>query len=266
MEEEMLQTAIEAAIVAGEILLEHFRKIKKEQIIAKRQNDFVTFVDKEAEKKIIEMIWNRFPQHQILGEELGEGGGEGKFCWIVDPLDGTTNYIHGFPMFSVSIAVKKEGHTIVGVVYDPLRGDTFSAQKGKGAYLNGNKIKVSSTKNFADAFLATGFPFREKGLLKIYLECFEEIFRKGGGMRRVGSAALDLCYTACGCFDGFWELRLNPWDIAAGEIILKEAGGIVSDLHGKDKYSLSGNIIGANPYIHKELVETIERVASKYGL
>lgn len=261
----MLQTAIAAAIAAGEILLEYFGKIKKEQVITKRQGDFVTFVDKRAEKKIIEIICDRFPQHQILGEESGKGGKEGEFCWIVDPLDGTTNYIHGFPMFSVSIAAKKEDQPIVGVVYDPLRNDTFIAQKGKGSYLNGNRIEVSSTKNFADAFLATGFPFREKEILKIYMECFEEIFKRAGGMRRVGSAALDLCYTACGCFDGFWEFQLSPWDIAAGELILKEAGGIVSDFHGRDDYLVSGNIIGANPYIHRELVEIIEKVMAKYG-
>jgi len=261
---EILSKVTEISKKAGNFLLSHFRNLNESEIQLKGEKDFVTFVDKTSEEIIKDFLKFHFPEFGFLAEESGiESGKKGRF--LIDPLDGTSNFIHGFPMFAVSIALEIENEIVLGVVYDPVHDELFYAEKGKGAYLNGKSISVSKRKSLSQAFLATGFPFKYKNLLPIYLETFHNIFFKAVGIRRAGSAALDLCYTACGRFDGFWEFKLKPWDIAAGSLILKEAGGVISDFYGDNKYIVTGNIVGSNGLIHEELLNEVRRVILKFG-
>ncbi|MDZ7345351.1 MAG: inositol monophosphatase, partial [candidate division KSB1 bacterium] len=207
------ETAIAAARAGGKILLDNLGKLAPNEISGKAQFDFVTRVDKESEQCIIGILREAFPEHSFLAEEMHRDT-IGGYRWVVDPLDGTTNYIHGVPIFSVSIALEKDGEPILGVVLDPIRDELFYAEKGAGAWLNGRRIQVSSVSNPEFALLATGFPFRVKHLLEVYQRSFNRLFMQVSGIRRAGSAALDLCYVACGRFDGFWELNLKRWDIA----------------------------------------------------
>jgi myo-inositol-1(or 4)-monophosphatase len=219
-------------------------------VTEKNRNEYVTEIDRMAEDIIVEVIHDHYPEHSILGEERGQQG-DHEFQWIIDPLDGTTNFIHGFPVFSVSIAVMHNGQLEHGVVYDPLRQEIFSASRGQGAQLDGRKIRVSRRPSMQHSLIATGFPYREnKRYLDQYLEMLKAIISVSAGIRRPGSAALDLCYVASGRVDGFWELGLNIWDIAAGAIIIKEAGGRISDFDGNDGYLQSGNIVAGNPKIY----------------
>lgn len=255
--DDLLKVAERAARKAGAYLLEHWGKIKPEQIDEKGQNDFVTFVDKNAEQLIIDEIHATFPEQAILAEERGEEGKPSPVRWIIDPLDGTKNYIRSLPYFCVSIGVEREGEIVAGVVYDPLHKELFKALKNQGAFLNEQKIQVTPNKNFRGAILCTGFPHRSKTSLPQYLKAFEEMFIQSSGMRRMGSAALDLCYTACGRFHGFWELGLNAWDIAAASLILREAGGALSDFRGNPHVLDSGSVIAANPALHSRMLEII---------
>lgn len=253
-----LETAIEAAQKAGAILIEHYGKLKSRQISLKGARDYVTEIDKLSEKEIIQTLKAKFPDHSILAEESGEDSLKSEFQWIIDPLDGTINYIHEFPMFSVSIALEHNGKKKVGVIYDPLKKELFYAQEGKGAFLNDQKIQVSQKENLKEALLATGFPFLIHERLDPYLDIFRVIFSKVTGIRRAGSAAIDLAYTACGRFDGFWEMGLSPWDIAAGILLVEEAGGRVSGFHGEKEISESGDIVCGNPKIHPQIIEIIQ--------
>jgi len=256
----MLQTAIEAARIGGKILMENYGKIDPATVERKRASDFVTQIDQQSEKAIISHILSRFPDHGILGEESGKAEAKSPYRWIIDPLDGTTNYIHAYPAFAISIAVEVEGEIQLGVIYDPLREDLFTAERGKGAYYNNKPIHVSHRSHFSDALLATGFPFRAKELLDVYLESFAIFFQQVKGIRRGGSAALDLAYLACGRFDGFWELKLGTWDIAAGCLLVEEAGGKVGDLLGGQNHLKTGDIVAANPYLFDEMVEITRKV------
>jgi len=211
---EFLKIAIEASQKAGDILLKNVGKIKHDDIDSKRLFDFVTHVDLESEAVIIHHISSKYPSHAIWAEETGQKIKSSDYQWIIDPLDGTTNYIHGFPVFSISIALKYKNEIILGVIFDPNRNELFYAQKGEGAFLNGEKIHVSEIKNFSRALIATGFPFREKDKLGMYLQSFFSIFKQCSGVRRAGSAALDLAYVACGRVEGFWEIGLSSWDIS----------------------------------------------------
>ena len=249
----MVNIAVRAARQAGEIMIRHLNRLESLEVTEKNRNEYVTEIDRMAEDIIVEVIHDHYPDHSILGEERGQQG-DHEFQWIVDPLDGTTNFIHGFPVFSVSIAVMHNDQLEHGVVYDPLRQEIFSATRGQGAQLDGRKIRVSRRPSMQHSLIATGFPYRaNKKYLDQYLEMLKAIIAVSAGIRRPGSAALDLCYVAAGRVDGFWEIGLNIWDIAAGALIIKEAGGRISDFRGSDGYLQSGNVVAGNPKIYAAL-------------
>ena len=244
--------AVSAARAAGKVLMAHYGKLQSSQISSKSRNDFVTVIDKRSEKLITALIHSRFPEHSILGEEGGAREGN-DVRWIIDPLDGTSNYIHHFPMFAVSIAVADPSGLQVGVVYDPLHNELFTALRGRGAHLNGKPLAVTATRKLADAFMATGIPFRARPRFDQYLKAFGGISMASAGMRRGGSAALDLAYVACGRFDGFFEINLSAWDIAAAALMIEEAGGRVTDFWGKSGFLASGDVLASNRRIHAEI-------------
>ncbi len=265
-----LNTAVKAAKLAGEVILNNLGKILEEDVALKQSSDFVTRVDRDSEQVIINTIKESFPDHHFLAEEsIKEPESEG-YRWIIDPLDGTTNYIHGFPAFSVSIAleyspctlpvVRGKKELILGVILDPLRNELFTAVKGKGAFLNGQPIKVSAVCALKDSLITTGFPFRKKELIDAYLKLFKNIFHRVSDIRRAGSAALDLAYLASGRCDGFFEIGLSPWDIAAGSIMIKESGGVITDFAGGNDYLLTGNIVAGPPAVHKEILKEVRGV------
>jgi myo-inositol-1(or 4)-monophosphatase len=229
------------------------------KIALKGKGDYVTELDNRSEQAIIQHIKKNYPDHTIYAEESGRASGEMCCQWFIDPLDGTANYVQGIPLFSVSVAFLEEGEIKIGVVYDPHREEMFWAEKGKGAFLNETRIHVSKKKQSEYAMLGTGFPWRIKPCLDDYLASFRELFLLTSGIRRMGSAALDLAYTACGRFDGFWEMKLKPYDIAAGVLLVQEAGGIVTDFGGGEEYMTSGNIVGASPFIHPQIVSVTKK-------
>jgi len=257
----LLKTAVDAALAAGKVLMASYGKLRNSQISVKSKNDFVTEIDKKSERLIIGRIQKNFPGDRIQAEESGFTPGHDRL-WIIDPLDGTSNYIHQFPLFSVSIAVQEAGVLRAGVVYDPLHDELFFAQKGKGAYLNKKRIRVTRVDRLANALMATGIPFRARERFDEYLESFKRISVSSVGLRRGGSAALDLAYVACGRFDGFWEIDLSPWDIAAGELLTREAGGSVSDVWGGPDHLKTGDTLASNGRIHKELSAITSRIFS----
>ena len=255
--QQFLDVAIEAAQQAGSYLLENQGKLLREHIDEKNANDFVTYVDKGAEKIIIDHILARFPAHSILAEESGKSQQNSDFQWIIDPLDGTTNYIRNIPIYAVSIALQHHSELIAGVIFNPAEDELFCAAKDGGATLNKQQIRISETQDFSKAFLATGFPHHAKRYLPPFTRSFHEIFYASAGVRRLGAAALDMCYTACGRFDGYWELGLHAWDIAAGSIIVREAGGIVTDFWGNNAFLDSGFLIAGNSTIHERIKSTL---------
>jgi myo-inositol-1(or 4)-monophosphatase len=257
---EFMTVAINTAKIAGKVILDNLGKISKKDISFKQASDFVTRVDRESEQIIIDRIKERFPHHHILAEESLKETEEGRYRWIIDPLDGTTNYIHGYPVFSVSIALEYNKEIILGVVYDPLKEELFSVERGIGAFLNNHPVKISEVTDLKDSLITTGFPFRRKELIDPYLRLFHNIFMKVSDLRRAGSAALDLAYLACGRCEGFFEIGLGPWDIAAGDALIKEAGGVVTDFSGGPDYLLTGNIVAGLPSIHRELLKEIKSV------
>lgn len=253
-EQDIMQTAIQAAKQGTEILLNNLDQSRTRKVESKAAFDFVTQVDRDSEQAIVECINKKFPNHSILAEERGADSQPGSYCWIIDPLDGTTNYIHGYPFFSISIALQHNDQIIFGLVYDPIRRDTFFAFRNKGAFLNERPIKISEQQQMNQALIATGFPFRDKTKISQYLASFSDVFRISAGIRRTGSAALDLAYTACGRVEGFWEIGLNLWDIAAGVLLIQEAGGLVTDFSGEQDYLKTGNVVAGNRYIHPKLL------------
>ncbi len=257
-----LSVAIEAAKEAGKFLKMNLGKVKN--IERKREEiNLVTEIDKGSEKKIIEFIKNKFPNHSILAEESGETSKTSEYKWIIDPLDGTTNYTHSFPVFCVSIALEYKGEVIIGVVYDPNFDELFYAEKGKGAFLNGKKISVSKTDKLIKSMLATGFPYNVKENPDNCVEHFVNFLMEAQAIRRLGSAALDLVYVACGRLDGFWEVDLNPWDVAAGKIIIEEAGGMITDFYG-NKFSIyTKGVVASNGLIHQQMLEVIKKGLNK---
>ncbi len=249
----MVNIAVRAARRAGELMIRQLNRLESLEITEKSRNEYVTEVDRIAEDAIIEVIYDHYPDHSILAEESGQRGSN-EFQWIIDPLDGTTNFIHGFPVFAVSIAVTHNGQLEHGVVYDPLRQEIFTASRGQGAQVDGRKIRVSKRPSMQHSLIATGFPYRgNKEHLDNYLEMLKSVISVSAGIRRPGSAALDLCYVAAGRVDGFWELGLNIWDIAAGALMIKEAGGRISDFHGTDAYLQSGDVVAGSPKIYAGL-------------
>jgi myo-inositol-1(or 4)-monophosphatase len=254
----VLLDAVEAvARAGGRELLARFRRLGRDEVSEKARNDLVSAADRAAEACIVAAIQERFPGHRILGEEAGRlGAGDGP-TWIVDPLDGTANFVHGFPHFAVSIAVEVEDRLALAVVLDPLKGDVFRAAAGQGAWWNGQPCRVSDRPGLTGAMLATGFPFRSHRHLDTYLAIFHDLFLRCHGVRRAGSAALDLAYTAAGIFDGFFEFALGPWDIAAGALLVAEAGGVVTDMRGGPDVLASGDVLAGAPGAHRELLEVV---------
>ena len=249
----MINIAVRAARQAGSIIIRHLNQLEMLEVVEKGRNEFVSQVDRLAEEAIIEVIRDYHPDHSILAEESGETGNH-EYQWIIDPLDGTTNYLHGFPVFCVSIAVAHEGKIEHGVVYDPLRQEVFTASRGQGAHLDGRRIRVSKRTRMSQSLIATGFPYRmNKQFIDDYLAMLKTVIEDSAGVRRPGSAALDLCYVAAGRVDGFWEIGLNVWDIAAGALMIREAGGRISDYRGTDKYLENGNVVAGNPRIYAAL-------------
>ena len=257
---EYLDVAVTAAQRAGKIILENLGHISKSDINLKKESDFVTRVDRDSERIIINTIKERYPGHSFLAEESVHETDTDRYRWIIDPLDGTTNYIHQYPVFSVSIALEYHRESIAGVIHDPVRNDLFTAVKGKGAFLNGNRIAVSPVRDLKDSLICTGFPFRHKEQIDLYLMLFKNIFHRVSDMRRAGSAALDLAYLASGRCEGFFEIGLSPWDIAAGALMIKEAGGIVTDFSGGNNFLTTGNIVAGTLEIHGELLGEVKKV------
>ena len=260
----MLNIAIKAARAAGALINRASLDIEKLQVQTKSTNDFVTEVDQAAERVIIETILQAYPGHGILAEESGrtKGAKDSEFVWIIDPLDGTTNFIHGFPVYSVSIALAHRGVVQQAVVYDPARNDLFVASRGRGAYLNERRLRVSKRTRLAECLIGTGFPFRQGDNFKRYMRMFEELMPLCAGLRRPGSAALDLCYVAAGWYDGFFETGLNPWDIAAGSLMITEAGGLVGNFTGEADFLHQREIVAGNPKIYAQLVQLLERFSA----
>ncbi len=260
MNEQLVETAVACVREAGAVLLDYHRKVETLQIEAKGSFDYVTEADLAAQEAIVNLIRSRHPDHEILAEEDKRTSGQNLHRWLVDPLDGTTNFIHGFPVFAVSVALEYRGSVVLGAVYDPCRKELFLAQEGQGASLNGQPIQVSSRRTHNEALVATAFPWRERALLSRYLEAFTRVFTKVSDIRRSGSAALDLAYVACGRCEGFWEVGLSPWDIAAGHLLVKEAGGHITDFTGGENHIWVGDVIAGNPSIHGFLLGIIREV------
>ncbi len=257
----MLNIAIRAAHAAGDHIIKYVDRAPDLVVKNKGRSDFVSDVDRRAEAIIIDILRKAYPQHAILAEETG-GQGESEFQWLIDPLDGTTNFLHGFPQFAVSIALKFRGGLDQAVVYDPLRQELFTASKGAGAYLNKKRIRVSKRRTLQGALLGTGIPFGDSQDLEPFFSTLRGMYREIAGIRRAGAASLDLAYVACGRLDGFWEFGLHPWDMAAGALLIIEAGGYVSDMQGGGDYLESGNIFCANPDLHRELGALIKSRSS----
>ncbi len=266
----LLNTAVKAARRAGTIINRASLDLDLLKVGRKAPNDFVTEVDRAAEAAIIEVLSNAYPDHDFLAEETGTAGAANKtaakaaseYVWIIDPLDGTTNFIHGFPQYAVSIGLSYRGQITQAVVYDPVHNDLFVASKGKGAMLNDRRIRVSQRDRIDEALIGTGFPFRDFTTLDLYVAMFKEFTQKTAGVRRPGAAALDLAYVACGRLDGFFEIGLMPWDAAAGSLLITEAGGLIGNFKGEENYLFNENIIGASPKVFGQMVTML----SKYQL
>ncbi|MDY0055369.1 MAG: inositol monophosphatase family protein [Methyloversatilis sp.] len=253
-----LTTAVKAARRAGQIITRASQDVDLLKVSSKRQNDFVTEVDRAAEDAIVGILREAYPDHAILAEESGESGPESEYRWIIDPLDGTTNFIHGMPQYAVSIALEHRGQMQSAVVFDPVRNEMFTASRGRGAFLNDRRIRVSRRAKLGEALLGTGFPYRVWDHVDAYLGMFKALMEKTAGLRRPGAAALDLAYVACGRFDGFFEIGLSPWDIAGGSLLVSEAGGLVGNLQGETGYMESGNLVAATPRIYPAILQAIE--------
>ena len=262
----LLQTAEAAARAGGEVLLPLFRHDSVETEW-KAENDVVSEADRASERVILETIQERHPDHDILSEEAGQVVDEdADYQWIVDPLDGTSNFVQGLPIFGVSVACSHRGRIVAGSILDPCGDNLFSAVRGGGCTWNGRPAGVSRKSDLRGSFLATGYPFRAKDSLETYLEVFRRAFSRARSIRRCGAAAIDLAHTAVGIFDGFFEFRLSAWDLAAGSLLIEEAGGVVSDLDGGDGYLASGNLLAGSLGVHRELLQVVEGVASEARL
>lgn len=264
MTEQYLETALAACRAAVDVHRHHLGRLDPDAWVEKRTADFVTQVDREAEERIVDKILARFPDHRILAEEgtgadagAGEPGEDDETpVWIIDPLDGTTNYLHRYPAYAVSIALVRGGEPIVGAVVSGATGEAWTARRGAGAFHDGRPIRVSEVDSMRLALIGTGFPFKARHLLPRYMRQFPRVLSASAGVRRAGSAALDLCHLASGMFDGFWELDLAPWDIAAGTLIAREAGAVVTSVDGPIDILRGGSVLAGNPAIHRQL-ETI---------
>jgi myo-inositol-1(or 4)-monophosphatase len=252
----MLNTAIKAARRAGNVIMRHLDRLERLTVETKGRNDFVTEVDRMAEAEIISVLRTAYPSHAVLAEETGRQQGD-DYLWIVDPLDGTTNFLHGYPQFGVSIALQHKGRLEQAVVFDPHKNELFTASRGAGAQLNERRIRVSQVSDMQYALLGTGFPFKQQQFLETWIDTLRELLPRVSGVRRAGSASLDLAHVACGRFDGFWEFGLSAWDMAAGCLLIQEAGGLVGDFSGGKDYLETGNVIAGNPKIYEQMLALI---------
>ena len=253
----MLNIAVKAARRAGTIINRATQNLDLLTVQRKGEHDYVSEVDKMAEQAIVETLLEAYPDHAILAEE---GGAQGKseYVWIIDPLDGTTNFLHGFPQFAVSIGLQHKGVLNQAVIYDPTRNELYTATRGRGAYLNDRRLRVSKQTRLEDALIGTGFPYSDFSFMEAYMKMFMELMPKTAGLRRPGAASLDLAYVAAGRYDGFWEAGLKQWDMAAGVLLIQEAGGLVTDFDGGENYLATGNVIGGNPKIFSQLLQVIQ--------
>jgi myo-inositol-1(or 4)-monophosphatase len=256
----MLNIAVKAARAAGSIINRAALDVERLTISTKGVNDFVTEVDQAAEQVIIETLLTAYPGHAILAEESGRkhGAKHSDYLWIIDPLDGTTNFIHGFPVYAVSIALAFRGKVEQAVVYDPTRNDLFYASKGRGAFLNDRRLRVSKRTRLAESLIGTGFPFRKGDNFHRYVEMFEQVMQHCAGVRRPGAAALDLCYVAAGWYDGFFETGLNPWDVAAGSLLITEAGGLIGNFTGEADFLYQREAVAGSPKVYGQLVQLLK--------
>lgn len=259
----MLELAIEAAKEAGRFLKQNVGKVHQVDRKLGQETNLVTAIDRKAESMIVERIRKRYPHHSFLGEEFGKSDEQSEYKWIIDPLDGTTNFTHGLPIFCVSIGLEVRGELRLGVVYDPNLDELFTVEKGKGAYLNKRRLHVSSTSKLGESLLVTGFPYDIRSKTESILVHFENFLKEAQAVRRLGSAALDLCYVAAGRFDGYWETYLNPWDMAAGVLMVQEAGGKCTDLQGFPTTVYEKPILATNGLIHEQMVEVLRRGLKK---
>ncbi|MGQ0620261.1 MAG: inositol monophosphatase family protein [Panacagrimonas sp.] len=259
----LINIAVSAARSAGNFIMRHVDRVPQLQVEKKGRNDFVTQVDRGAESEIIKTIHKAYPQHAILGEEGGQIG-DNEVMWIVDPLDGTTNFLHGFPHFAVSIGISVKGRLEHGVIYAPCTQDLYIASRGAGATLNNRKLRVSGCKDMDQALIGTGVPIRAVNL-DAYIPMLRNVVANTAGVRRAGSAALDLAYVAAGRLDAFWELNLKPWDIAAGIVLVQEAGGMVSEIYGQPDPMLTGHILAATPKLHPIFVDLLTAGSSGFS-
>jgi myo-inositol-1(or 4)-monophosphatase len=255
----MLNIAVKAARLAGSVINRAALDLEVLKVGSKGPNDFVSEVDRNAEAVIIETLLAAYPGHGILAEESGRehGSRDSDYVWIIDPLDGTTNFLHGFPVYAVSIALAYRNQVQQAVVYDPTRNDLFYASKGRGAFLNDRRLRVSKRTRLSDSLIGTGFPFRKGDNFKRYVKMFEQIMQSCAGLRRPGAAALDLCYVAAGYYDGFFETGLNPWDVAAGSLIITEAGGLIGNFTGESDYLFQREVVAGNPKVYGQLVQIL---------
>ena len=262
-----LETAVIAARAGGDVLMHYWRALSPSQVAEKAPNDLVTEADRASERAILALIHEHFPGHAILAEESGLNGLEQRELpvWIVDPLDGTTNFVHGVPHFAVSIGVVVDRTPVCGVILDPVKGDLFTAGNGLGAEWNGRPCHVSRRPGLTGALLTTGFPFKAHHLLDAYLAIFHDVFLRAKAIRRPGAAALDLAYVGCGIFDGFFEFQLSPWDLAAGAAIVREAGGHITSMTGEDDFLKTGDVVSGPAGPHAELLEVIGRYRSRWS-
>jgi myo-inositol-1(or 4)-monophosphatase len=253
----LLNTAVKAARRAGKVIMRYAGQLDRLTVESKGRNDFVSQVDREAEAEILDVILRAYPDHAVLAEETGQRG-QGDYLWIIDPLDGTTNYLHGYPQYAVSIGLWHQGKPFQAVVFDPLKNELYTASRGAGAQINDRRMRVSGITQFNNALLGTGFPFREMDHLEVFINTFRAILPEVSGVRRAGSASLDLAHVACGKLDGFWEFGLSPWDMAAGCLLVLEAGGMVSDFCGGQKFLETGHVAVGSPRIHDELLKLVQ--------
>jgi myo-inositol-1(or 4)-monophosphatase len=254
-----LAIAVKAARRAGNFINRSARDLDLLTVTTKGPKDFVSEVDRTAEATIVETLLEAYPDHAILAEEGTAKGANAAAdnVWIIDPLDGTTNFLHGFPQYCVSIGLQQKGQVTQAVIYDPVRNDLFTATRGRGAFLNERRIRVSRRDHLRDCLIGTGFPFRDGSYLDTYLRMMKTMIQQTAGLRRPGAAALDLAYVAAGFYDGFWEVGLNPWDVAAGSLLVQEAGGLIGDLSGEGDFLHGGQVIAANPKIFAQMVTTL---------
>ena len=255
-----LNVAVAAALEAGKIITQNITQLDRVKVTKKSKTEMVSEIDIAAEQTIIKMLDEAYPEFNVVSEEAGDIGRESEFCWVIDPMDGTHNFLHSHPHCCVSIALQHKSEVVVAVVYDALRNELFSARKGAGAQLDGRRIRVSETSKLADSLLCTGFLYRGGAETKYWLKTFASLMPRAQSIHRTGSSILDLAYVACGRYDGFWELGLRRWDIAAGSLLIREAGGLITDISGSTDIFKSGNLVAGTPKVHEKLNHILSNI------